>query len=265
MRKIIHYFYDNTAIWRKNTSSTYRICYNSWLRNCPDYEIKLWHDKMPEFQDMLKQSKFLRECYSRKMWAFVSDYIRYYALYHYGGIYLDTDVELLQNFDKYINNPFFVSIEGDIWYGENVPEPAVMGGEKEHYIFKAVLNLYNSDKILGIDCLMAPRILQIVLSQTIGFTKIDYNKKFKEKAEQYYNKDRWVSTIKDIDVYKNQKIYRNEPFNVFIYPSEYFCPAWSSFGPDAFTKNTVSIHWNQSSWWKDINYLKEFKEKFKIS
>lgn len=97
---------------------------------------------------MLKDSRFLRECYRRKMWAFVADYVRYYALYHFGGIYLDTDVQLLNNFDAYLSKAFFISAEGDIIDGANVPEPAIMGGEKGHQIFKDVLDIYNSDKIL---------------------------------------------------------------------------------------------------------------------
>lgn len=58
--------------------------------------------------------------------AFVADYVRLYALHKYGGIYLDTDVQLLKNFDAFLNDGFFVSVEGDIREGENIPEPAVM-------------------------------------------------------------------------------------------------------------------------------------------
>ena len=78
MQKVIHYFYDDVDIWRKGKAhSVFRICYTSWLRHCPNYGMKLWHPEMPEFQQMLKDSRFLRECYERKMWAFVSDYVRF--------------------------------------------------------------------------------------------------------------------------------------------------------------------------------------------
>lgn len=250
MQKIIHYFYDDVDIWKKGTSSTFRICFKSWLQKCPDYKIMLWHDKMPEFQTMLQQSRFLRECYKRKMWAFIADYVRYYALYNYGGIYLDTDVELLKNFDEYLDKPFFCSIEGDILYGENIPEPAVMGGETGHIIFKEVLDLYNSAEVFKIDNFIANVILQKVLHKITDFHRIKYSAEVAKKAEKYHNPQVELTAIDDIDVYKNQKIYKDETLGIYIYPSEYFCPSWESFGLKAFTDKTVAIHWNQSSWWK---------------
>ncbi len=216
---------------------------------------------MPEFKEMLKESRFLRECYSRKMWAFVADYVRYYALYNYGGIYLDTDVELLKNFDEYLDNPFFCSIEGDILNGKNIPEPAVMGGEQGHPVFKSVLDLYNSDEIFKIDYFIANIILSKVLAKITNFSKISYNEGYDEPASKYYDDKVWTKVIKDINVYKNQQVYKDEKNNIYIYPSEYFCPTWVSFGPDAFTDKTVAIHWNQSSWWKDntSNKMKEIQ------
>lgn len=259
MQKIIHYFYDNVDIWKKGTSSTFRMCFKSWLQKCPDYKIMLWHDKMPEFQDMLRQSRFLRECYKRKMWAFVADYVRYYALYNYGGIYLDTDAELLQNFDNYLDKPFFCSIEGDILYGENIPEPAVMGGDAGHIIFKEVLDLYNSEDIFKIDNFIANIVLQKALHRNTDFYRIKYSEEFTEKAEKYYDVNEGIKIIDNIDVYKNQKIYIDRTLGIYIYPSEYFCPSWESFGIDAFTEKTVAIHWNQSSWWKhnDSNEIRQ--------
>lgn len=125
--KIIHYFYDDIEVYKKSKSSTFRMCYTSWIEKCPDYEIKLWHDKLPEFQEMLNNSRFLRECYKKGLWAYVADYVRYWALYNYGGIYLDTDIQLVKNFDAFLEKGFFVSIEGDIIDCENVPEPANNG------------------------------------------------------------------------------------------------------------------------------------------
>ena len=257
MKKIIHYFYDDVDIWRKEISPTFRICYKSWLEKCPDYKIMLWHDKMPEFKQMLKQSKFLRECYKRKMWAFVSDYVRYYALYKYGGIYLDTDVELIKNFDEYLDKPFFCSIEGEIVYGENIPEPAVIGGKAGHQIFKDILDLYNSDEIFNIDHFIAPIVLKQVLQKSMNFSRIEYNKEIEKKAEKFYDIEKEKKMIDDIEVYKNQKLYKDENLGIYIYPSEYFCPSWVAFGVAAFTDKTVAIHWNQSSWWKFSKVMKE--------
>ena len=249
MQKIIHYFYDDVDIWKKGKNPSFRICYASWKRLCPDYQIKCWHDKMPEFQQMLKDSRFLRECYKRKMWALVADYVRHYALYHYGGIYLDTDVQLLQNFDEYLDKPFFVSVEGNIYYGDNIPESAVMGGEKGHIIFKKSLDLYNSDDIFKIDYFIDPILLGIHLKNISNFRQIPYKQEVFEKAQKYYDKSVKINNVEDIDVYKSQLIYEDKDNGIYIYPSEYFCPAWESLGEKAFTPNTVCIHWNQSSWW----------------
>ena len=136
MPKIIHYFYDDIDIWKKNANPNFRMCYASWLKFCPDYEIKLWHTSMPEFQNILKKSKFVRECYKRKMWAFIADYIRHYALFNYGGVYLDTDVQLVKTLDEYIEKPFFCSIEGDFYKRKNLLESAVIGGQKGYSVFK---------------------------------------------------------------------------------------------------------------------------------
>ncbi|MBE6447480.1 MAG: hypothetical protein E7015_03290 [Alphaproteobacteria bacterium] len=259
MQKIIHYFYDDVDIWHKGKAhSVFRICYASWVRHCSDYELKLWHPEMSEFQQMLHDSYFLRECYNRKIWALVADYVRYYALYHFGGIYLDTDVQLLENFDKYLNKPFFISIEGDIIDGENVPEPAVMGGEKGHQLFKDMLDIYNSEQILKIEYFIANIVMSNYLKNKIGFKMIEYPANLQQKAKAFYD-DYNNKKITDFELYRNQEVFKDDKLNVEIYPSEYFCPTWDSFGFRAFTENTVAIHWNQSSWWKDYNQLRDLE------
>lgn len=257
MRKIIHYFYDDINIWEKNASPQFRMCFASWKKFCPDYEIKLWHVDMPEFQDMLKSSKFLRECYKRKMWAFISDYVRYYALYNYGGIYLDTDVQLLKSFDDFINLPFFISIEGDIIDGNNIPEPAILGGEKGHWIFKEILDLYNSNKIFEINFPIANNIMAKVLHEKLNFSRIPYLENLQEEVCENYNPQIHCKSISSYKLYLNQKVYMNN--DVYIFPSEYFCPSWSAFGEKAFTPQTVAIHWAQSSWWSGKNKLRDIE------
>ena len=247
--KIIHYFYDDIDIWKKNNSNMFRMCYYSWKKYCPDYEIKLWHPLMPEIKLMLKDSKFLRECYKKKFWAFMSDYVRYYALYNHGGIYLDTDVQLLKNFDNYLDDSFFCSIEGDIICGENIPEPAIMGGEKGHVIFKETLDIYNSDKIFEFDCIIANMVLKDVLKEKTNFTRIPYKDDYGKLAEIYYNSEIHTTQVKDLNLYMNQEIFENKNFSIKIYPSQYFCPTWDTHSENAITDKTVSIHWNQSSWW----------------
>ncbi len=255
--KIIHYFYDDINIWEKNPSPQFRICYASWKKFCPDYEIKLWHVDMPEFKEMLKSSKFLRECYKRKMYGSLSDYVRYYALYNYGGIYIDTDVQLLNNFDEYLDKQFFVSIESDIINGENIPEPAIIGGQKGCGMFKSVLDVYNSDEIFKIDFPIANIILQKVLKEKLDFSRVEYLNQDNNKIQKFYDSTVHITQMSDYEMYKSQRVFEKD--NICIYPSEYFCPAWNVFGEKAFTQNTISIHWGQCSWWKQKNLFRELQ------
>lgn len=261
--KIIHFFHDSDIeIWQKSKTPQLRMCYMSWKRFCPDYKIMHWHDKMSEFKEMLEASKFLQEVYKRKMWALVADYVRYFALYNYGGIYLDTDVELINNLDKFLDNKFFCSIEGTIFKEEDIPEPAVIGGKKGHIVFKDMLEIYNSDEVFKTNHPMAPFVLKRYLKEKIGFTKINYNSKISQsKINQTYNETSG-KTLDDYELYTNQELLQNTKDEVTIYPCEYLCPRWNAFGEKAVTQNTVAIHWNQSSWWgrkKDEKNIKEIE------
>ncbi len=259
--KIIHYFYDDVNIWKKNQKPQIRMCINSWLKYCPDYKLMLWHDKMPEFQEILKRSEFVRRAYKLKLWAFVSDYVRLYALNKYGGIYLDTDVELLNNFDKFLDNKFFISIEGDILNGKNITEPAIMGGIANHPVFIEAMKIYESDEIFKIDYFIANIILQKAMSKRYNFTKINYKSpEYENEAKKYYNEQVSSITLDNFELYKNQEIYTDPQNEITIYPSEYFCPTWGKFQTKAFTGNTVAIHWNQSSWWDNDEKMKRLRK-----
>ncbi|MBO5566985.1 MAG: hypothetical protein J5934_07185 [Succinivibrio sp.] len=252
--KIIHYFYDDVQIYKKSTNPTFRICYTSWKMNLPDYEFKLWHVEMPEFQDMLKQSRFLRICYKEKMWAFIADYVRHYALYNYGGVYIDTDVQVLKTFDAFLGAGLFCSIEGDIRNGMNIPETAVLGAEKHHSIIKKTLDLYNSEEIFKVDYLIDPIVFGKVLYEELGFSKIEYSSPEKEIAASKYYKQESI-TLNDIELYKSQQPYINKKSHVAVFPSEFFCPTYVAFKNLAITDKTVAIHWNSSSWWKDLKKI----------
>lgn len=84
-------------------------CIQSWKKMLPDYEIKCWN--MDNFD--INSVNFVREACSLRKWAFAADYIRLYALYSEGGIYLDSDVLLRGSLDKYLCFDFFSSIECD--------------------------------------------------------------------------------------------------------------------------------------------------------
>ena len=79
-------------------------CIDSWKRVLPDYDIILWDTK----RFPLSQSQWVREAFEKKKYAFAADYIRFYALYTMGGIYLDSDVEVLKSFDDLLDLPYFM-------------------------------------------------------------------------------------------------------------------------------------------------------------
>ncbi|MBQ8785633.1 MAG: hypothetical protein IJZ59_06305 [Alphaproteobacteria bacterium] len=249
--KIIHYFYDDIDIWEKGKNPQIRMCMLSWKKYCPDYKIMLWHDKHPEFKQILKQSLFVRKAYQLKLWAFVSDYVRLYALYKYGGIYLDTDVQLLKNFDMFLNDGLFMSIEGDTVDNENIPESAIIGAIPQHPLIENTMKFYQDDSIFFDSNPIAPVIMKKSLNNLTGFTKIPYiSDDIAQRAEFFYKANQ---RINDIDIYRGQQIFRDNKNNLSIYPCEYFCPSWFCFKEEGITDNTVSIHWNQSSWWqKDV-------------
>ncbi|MCI1273677.1 MAG: hypothetical protein LKG27_04490 [Clostridiaceae bacterium] len=268
--KIIHFFYDeDLKLWQKDKKPQFRMCYLSWLRHCSDYKIMHWHDNMPEFQDMLKKSKFLKRCYELKIWAFVSDYVRAYALNKYGGIYLDTDVQIINSFDDFLSNQFFISIEGELSNGKNVPEPAVMGGVSNHIVFKKILDFYNSNKIFNEEEFMSPIIIGNIIENLTHFKQIQYNSSLpEEELKNIYNSNNKRIHLDNLNQYLGQIPYNDTKYGISIYPCEYFCPDWSYFKEHSITKNTVCIHWNQSSLWGTeednlkINKLKNTYKKF---
>lgn len=236
--KIIHYFYDSNAdIFEKNNRPQLRMCYTSWKMFCPDYEIMFWHDKMPEFQEMLKASRFLREAYRLKIWAFVSDYVRFYALYKYGGIYLDTDVQIIKNIDEFLDNEFFCSVYGCMTQPNYLVEPALTGSVKGNTIAKIMLDYYNSEEIFNAKNIMLPVIFRQILQK---------NNLLPENENYLEDSLKPIMEV-DFDEYKSQEIYKGT--NLTLYPMFYFCPSWEFHREKSILQETHAIHWCQSSWW----------------
>ena len=109
-------------------------CIESWKKFCPDYEIVEWNETNFD----VNQNIYTKEAYENKKWAFVSDYVRLYALYHHGGIYMDTDVEVLKNLDDYLNHDAFSGFESS-----NAIPTGIIGAKKGNYHIKQLLNEYN--------------------------------------------------------------------------------------------------------------------------
>lgn len=127
--KIIHYCWLSGEPYPKLINQ----CINSWKKIMPDYEIILWDTNRID----INSNKWLKQAYENKKYAFAADYIRFYALYNYGGIYLDADVEVLKSFNSLLEQQQFIGEEasGDI-------EAAVIGVEKGMSWVKECLDYY---------------------------------------------------------------------------------------------------------------------------
>ena len=101
--KIIHYCWFGG----NELSELAKKCISSWRKYCPDYEIIEWNES--NFDINLCQ--YVREAYKEKKWAFVSDYARFWILYNFGGIYMDTDVELIKSIDDLVEYGSYMGCE----------------------------------------------------------------------------------------------------------------------------------------------------------
>lgn len=116
--KIIHFCWLSDEPYPEKIQK----CIDSWHKYLPDYEFIHWnYDRFPR-----GTSKWVDDAFDNKKYAFAADYIRLYALYNYGGIYLDTDVEVLKSFDDLLHLPYILGKENT----QHGIEAAVLGAEK---------------------------------------------------------------------------------------------------------------------------------------
>ena len=224
--KIIHYIWFGKG--KKN--KLIEECMKSWKKYCPDYEIKEWNEDNFD----INSNQYVKEAYENKKWAFVSDYVRLYALYNEGGIYLDTDCELLGNIDSFLDNDAFSGYESD-----NAIPTAIMGSEEENQWIKLLLDYYENRSFYNEDGTLDLTTNVITIS---NLTKEKYNVLYNGKL---------------IDV----------PGVVKIYPKDYFCPKDWRTGTISFTENSIAIHHFNASWQtpfriklrdKEYDYVKKY-------
>lgn len=128
--KKIHYVW----VGGNEKSKDIKRCMETWRKHLGDYEIIEWNEQNFD----INANKFVRQAYAQKKWAYVSDYIRAWAIYHYGGIYLDTDVLVLDDLSKFLDNHAFVGFEN-----QDYPFTAVFGAEPGHPFIKDMLDFYD--------------------------------------------------------------------------------------------------------------------------
>lgn len=136
--KIIHYCWYGNG--KKDALS--ERCIASWKKYCPDYQIMEWNEDNCDIDSTV----WTKEAYENRKWAFVSDYFRLQAMYEYGGIYMDTDVELFKNLDSFLVNDAFVGYADDTYIGSGM-----FGCKKESEFCKQLLDYYQGRHFVNPD------------------------------------------------------------------------------------------------------------------
>ncbi|CAM4112346.1 glycosyl transferase [Paenibacillus alkaliterrae] len=114
-------------------------CMRSWQKHLSDYQFIEWNEDNTD----LSVNRYVKEAYEAKKYAFVSDYVRLHALYHHGGIYMDTDVEVIKPLDKFLNHEAFSGFEDQTFL-----QSGTMGAAKHHPWIKELLEDYDNRSFL---------------------------------------------------------------------------------------------------------------------
>ena len=204
--RIIHYCWFGG----KEKPEIVKRCIKSWKDILVDYEIKEWNESNFDINSNL----FVKQAYEAGKFAFVSDFVRVNALYNYGGIYLDTDVEVFKSFDDLLDNDSF-------WgFAEmNYIATSTIGCKKGYYLIKEFLSKYDDKKFI-----------------------------FENGQENLETNVSIVSEIiSSLGVEMNNKYQKIEGLATF-YPQEYFSPYDYINCYSKATSNTYAIHHFYKSW-----------------
>ncbi|WP_294904619.1 glycosyltransferase family 32 protein [uncultured Eubacterium sp.] len=200
--KIIHFFwFGNNQKGEKEQK-----CIDSWKKHCLDYVIMEWNESNVDL-DILP---FVRQAYEAKKYAFASDVLRLWAIYTYGGIYFDTDVELIKPYDDLLDCEGFIGFENN----DYVNTGQCVACEKGNPIIKQMMDYY-------VD-------LEFNLENVIKCTEIN------------------TKVLVDNGLKLNGEKQIIDGF--VVYPREYFNPYDNIVDRTYITDNTYSIHWYANSW-----------------
>lgn len=199
-------------------------CIESWRKYCPDYEIKRWDETNFD----LNYNDYVREAYEAKKWAFVTDVVRLYALVNYGGIYMDTDVEVLRSLDDFLKYEAFSGFES-----ETDISTGIMASEKGQKLFEELLCEYINAHFLQSD----------------------------GTYDEMTNVSRITNTCLKYGFIPNNKLQTIKGFTLF--PKDYFCPKNYVTRVTRLTGNTYTIHHFDGSWVsEEERYVSTLKQRY---
>ena len=213
--KIIHYCWFGG----RPLSESALKCIASWKKYCPGYEIRKWDESNFD----VNCNDYVQEAYAAKKWAFVSDYARFQILYEHGGLYFDTDVELIRPIEDIVLQGRFMGLEQtDLILKNILVNPGLgMGADSELDLYKKVLESYRDSHFI-----------------------------LNERGEYETVVVRVTRILEQYGKLANDKIVRIA--NITIYPPEYFCPLNYWTGELTITENTRSIHHYTATWHNGI-------------
>ena len=208
--KIIHY------CWLSDDAMPDLVlrCINSWKEKLPDYELILWDKKRFDLESLT----WTKQAYDAKKYAFAADYIRLYSVYTYGGIYLDTDVEVLKSFDTLLHLPYFMGWE----FNDRLMEAATFGAEAGCKWFGDCLIYYEGREFFLPNGTMDMKVLPLIMKELIK------------------------SNYKIYSLYNLPESYKDNGF--YLFPKDYFSPKSCYSRKVRITANTYSIHHFNATW-----------------
>ena len=203
--KVIHYcWYGNGAY-----SDEMNKCLMSWSRYCPNYEIIRWD----ESNTNLEENTFVKQAYQSGMYAFVADYVRLKVLYLYGGIYMDTDVELVRSLDDLLGNTAFSGFESD-----STVQTGLIASTARTPVFRNLLQYYEKRHFIARNGQMDTTTNVTIMTAY-----------FQQNGLQPNNQQQTICGI-------------------VFYPKDWFCPKDWETRIVNITKNTYAIHHFKESW-----------------
>lgn len=219
--KTVHYCWFG----KKPLPESAKKCIDSWRKFLPGYQIKEWNEDNFD----VGITAYTQQAYEAKKYAFVSDYARFWILYHHGGLYFDTDVELIRPIDDIIAKGPFMGREAGAFLSDMFPGRADglavapglgIGAEAAMPLFKSFLDLYGRLSFINEDGSLNTRTIVYNTSEVL----LDYG---------LSGNDSGIECVG----------------GVWIYPHDYFCPMDHTKGNYLrITDNTRSIHHYDASW-----------------
>lgn len=212
--KIIHYGWFGG----KEKSKFIKKCIETWQKKLPDYEIREWNETNFDLDGHL----FAKEAYEAGKYAFVSDYVRVYTIYHQGGIYFDTDIEVRKDFTDKLNGASVV-------FAFELPDTVMTGffaAEKGNPIVKQILDYYDQLSFYDENGNMRMTPNPVIFAEKAKANGVIFNGQYQEFGD-------------------GMRIYPNEVFGGYnVYDMVY-----------TITDNTVLVHHYTGTWktvWEDI-------------